>query len=379
MIHLVIREPLDYQRTLCQALSDSFTGDFVAWFAEKPGSLVFNRQENFSRRFLPEVGYARLVRELKADTQPVVILGSWSSAIALKSLLIATALRVPIFIWTDHPHPRQRNWAFARLRKGYLRLLNYRVKGFLACGQPTVKHLEGCGIDSRKITNFPYWVAVPPHWSLPPGCEETENGPMRLLAVGRHVPVKAFEVAIEAVALANRKAGRAIATLDLIGDGAQRRELEKLARGLRLQDVVTFSGWLSNEEVWRRLRGADALVVPSKFEPYGVVVLEAMANGRPVLASDRVIAALDRDDGLGAIFFHPAGDSECLAQQIKILAEDENILRMSGGAARAIAEKWKPERAAEILRDLLGPSLPSALWVLKNATSISQQSKGASA
>lgn len=353
MIHLVIREPIEYQRTLCQALSDSFKGAFVAWFAETPDALAWKPAENFTRRFLKEVGYLRLLRELKADPQALLILGGWSSAMAYKTLLISTLLRVPVCIWTDHPHPRMRNWPAAALRKAYLRVLGHRVLAFLTCGQPTAEHLASWGIAADKIINFPYWVAVSEEWSLPERCVENRvERPLKLVSVGRHVPVKAFEVAIEAISLTNKKAGRTIATLDLIGDGIERKHLEEMAKSFGVQDVVTFSGWLDNQEVWRRIRDADALVVPSQFEAYGVVVLEALANGRPVLASDRVIAAIDRDDCSGAIFFHPIRDVECLAQQIKILADDKSVLRMSCEAARAIAEKWRPERAASILKPL---------------------------
>jgi len=371
MIHLVIREPLDYQRTLCQALSHSYEGAFVAWFGEKPDLHALQRRESFTRRFLTEVGYSSLFRELRSDSEAVVILGGWSSAMVYKTLFITAVLRIPTFIWTDHPHPRKRNWILARLRQAYLRLLSYRVSGFLSCGQPTAVHLKSCGIDSRKIANFPYWVEVPNEWSLPRRCGAAQDGqPLRLIVVGRHIRVKAFEVAIEAVALANRKAGRNIATLDLIGDGKEHIYLEALVQLLGLQDMVTFSGWLNNEEVWRRLRDADALVVPSRFEPYGVVVLEAMANGRPVLASDQVVAARDRDDGFGAIFFHAAGDAECLAQQIKILAEDEKVLRIASEAARAIAEMWRPERAASILGSILDTRITG--WHVKGASSLSE-------
>ncbi len=353
MIHLVIREPIEYQRTLCQALSDSFKGAFVAWFAERPDALEWKPAENFTRRFLPEVGYLMLLSELRADPQAVLILGGWSSAMAYKTLLISTLLRVPVCVWADHPHPRKRSWPAAALRKAYLRMLAHRVLAFLACGQPTAEHLASWGITANKIINFPYWVAVSEEWSLPERCDENcGEHPLKLVSVGRHVSVKAFEVAIEAVALTNKQAGRTIATLDLIGDGTERKHLEELAKSFGLQDVVTFSGWLDNLEVGRRISDADALVVPSQFEAYGVVVLEALANGRPVLASDRVIAAIDRDDGSGAIVLHPVRDVALLAQQIKLLASDKNILRMSCEAARAIAEKWRPERAASILKPL---------------------------
>jgi glycosyltransferase involved in cell wall biosynthesis len=225
------------------------------------------------------------------------------------------------------------------------------VAGFLACGKPTVSHLESLGIASEKITNFPYWVNIPEEWSLPERCRENRNGkPLRLTAIGRLVPVKSFDVAIEALALANQKAGHRIATLEMIGDGPEREHLEALVRSLNLEDLVKFPGWLSNDEARKRLTDGDALVVPSKFEPYGVVVLEALASGRPVLASDGVIAARDRDDGFGAILFHPAGDAEFLAQHIKILAGDQNVVRMASEAARAIAEQWPLTRAAAILQ-----------------------------
>jgi glycosyltransferase involved in cell wall biosynthesis len=384
VIHLIVRLPVPYQRTLCRTLHDCYDGAFVAWFADRTTVDVPcepDTKERFAHHYLSEVGYGKLFRALRADSEAVVILGGWSSPMTNSTLLLTSILRIPVFIWADHPHPRKRSWLKQRLRKLYLRFLSVIVNGFLACGRPTVEHLESLGIASQKITNFPYWVDVPKEWSMPRRCEEFQEGqPLRLIAVGRHNPVKGFEVAIEAVALANRKAGRNIATLDLIGDGAERPHLEALARSLGLQDVVTFSGWLNSEQVWRRLRTADALVVTSRFEGYGAVVLEALANARPVLASNQVTAALDRDDGLGAIFFHAPGDSDCLARQIKILAEDENVLRMSSEVARAIAEKWRPERAASILNNLLGSSIPCHSCALKNAGSVSpQQSKRASA
>jgi glycosyltransferase involved in cell wall biosynthesis len=354
MIHLVIREPIGYQRTLCQALSDAYEGAFVAWFAEKSEPTLPEAGKDFTRRFISDVGYATLSRELRSDPQAIVILGGWSSAFAHKTLLITQRLSIPVFIWADHPHPRQRSRAFDRGRKSYLRFLGRRVEGFLACGQPTTLHLESLGIAPEKITNFPYWVEVPRDWSLPKGCGEThDQHPLRLIAVGRHVQVKAFEVAIEAVALANRNAGRRLATLELVGDGPERQRLEALAKSLRMEEAVTFSGWVENDQVGKRISDADVLVITSKFDAYGVVVLEALANGRPVLASDRVVAALDRDDGNGAILFHPSGDSKSLAQQIEILALNRSVLGTSSRVARAIAEEWPLSRAAEILQPVL--------------------------
>jgi glycosyltransferase involved in cell wall biosynthesis len=351
MIHLVLREPIEYQKTLCQALSGAYGERFVVWFASKNLNSVRDANETFGQRFLPDAGYLALLRELKADTQAIVILGGWASPFAWLTLLMTWMLSVPIFIWADHPHPRRRR---GRLRRLYLKLVSRRISGLLACGKPTVDHLATLGFDPNEITNFPYWVRVPEEWCLPPGCESNPTKePIRLLAVGRLVPVKAFDTAIKAVALANEKAGEQIATLEVIGEGVERDRLEGFAKTVDAHGAIRFSGWLANDEVCRRITKSDALIVPSTFEPYGVVVLEALANGRAVLASDQVVAALDRDDASGAILFHSVADATTLARQIKMLAEDRIVLKQAACAARAIAEQWKPERAPLILNSAL--------------------------
>jgi glycosyltransferase involved in cell wall biosynthesis len=347
MIHLVIREPIEYQKTLCRALNHAYSGRFVAWFATRPQAKS-QADEPFATRFLPDVGYARLFRELKADAQPIVILGGWSSTFAWLTLLITTILRVPVFIWVDHPHPRRRNEFVSRLREAWIRFLGRHSAGFLACGQPTVLHLNSLGVPLNRITSFPYWVALPKEWSLPADRQKGDE-PLRLVTIGRQVPVKSFATAIEAVTTVNRRAGAGVVTLELIGDGPERSSLEALAQSFGANDAIIFSDWLDNHEVQNRIRASDAVVVPSTFEPYGVVVLEALANGRPVLASDGVVAAHDRDDGSGAILFHQANACAQLANQIEELTGDIAGLKRRCEAARLIGERWPPEHAAAIL------------------------------
>lgn len=359
MIHLVTWLPLPYQRTLCQTLSDAYGPAFVAWFAESAHDDFHHSvgpQNGFAHHFLSEVGYGKFFRELKADPEAIVILCGWSSPMTNKTLLMTTLLRIPVFIWADHPHPRKRGWVAALSRKFYLRLLARMASGFLACGNPTVEHLVSLGIKRKRITNFPYWVELPQEWSVPKRClyEDAARRPLRLLAIGRHVPVKQFEVAIEAVALANKNAGYKLAELALAGDGPERMNLKTLAESLGCQTTISFPGWLESDEVYRELKETDALVITSKFDAYGAVVLEAMAAGRPVLASAGVVAALDRDDGTGAILLHPIGDVECLAEQIALFASDRERLRTASLSSRAIAEKWAPARSVTIIDEILG-------------------------
>jgi glycosyltransferase involved in cell wall biosynthesis len=370
MIHLVTWLPLPYQRTLCRTLGEAYGGEFVAWFAERTHKDFPYRSEDkilCACHYLSEVGYGKFLRELHSDPQAVIILSGWSSPMTIRTLLAATLLRKPIFIWADHPHPRQRSTTQELARKNLLRLLTLKVSGFLACGNPTVEHLVSLGIERGKITNFPYWVDLPAAWSVPERCadEAAANGPLRLVAIGRLVPVKQFQVAIEAVALANKKAGMSLAELVVVGDGPERAKLEEMSQSIAGSNVK-FTGWLQGEEISERVREADALVLTSKFDAFGVVVLEAMAAGRPVLASAGVVAALDRDEGTGAVLLHPIGDIECLATQILSLASDRERLRKASIAARAMAEKWPPSRAAEIIGKILAQTRQGKLLLKKN-------------
>ena len=355
MIHLILIEPIAYQRTLCRTLDKRYDGAFTAWFAARDiGGTPYepDAEGGFQSYYLGDVGYGKLFRALMADRDALIILGGWSAPMTIRTLLFATWLRVPVFIWADHPHPRRRSWIKERLRRLSLRLMALKVKGFLACGQPTVVYLESLGIAPEQITNFPYWVDVPEHWSYPEGSNtEFETRPLRLLAAGRQIPVKQFDIAIRALAIANNSTP-GCAELVFAGDGPERAKLEALAASLDWKEAIRFTGWLRNSDVFAELERSDALVLTSKFDAYGAVVLEAMAMGRGVLASDGVVAALDRrhDD---AVFLHPAGDAGVLADQIQLLARDRELLRRASIAARAVAEKWRPARAAAILDDLL--------------------------
>jgi glycosyltransferase involved in cell wall biosynthesis len=108
--------------------------------------------------------------------------------------------------------------------------------------------------------------------------------PARLLFVGEMITsIKGVDYLIGAVSIL-RKRGVAV-TLDLVGDGRSRREYETLARRLRVADLCHFHGILRHEEVVEMMPGYDVLVVSSLAETFGVVVVEAMSSGVPVVAT----------------------------------------------------------------------------------------------
>jgi glycosyltransferase involved in cell wall biosynthesis len=125
-------------------------------------------------------------------------------------------------------------------------------------------------------------------------CDSEEEAP-RFVFLGRMVDWKAVDVVIRA--LAQVPAAR----LELIGDGPMLETWRKLADELGLKERVYFTGSLPQIECPARLRSCVALVLPSVYECGGAVVLEAMAMGKPVIASDWGGPADYLDDSCGVL------------------------------------------------------------------------------
>ncbi len=125
--------------------------------------------------------------------------------------------------------------------------------------------------------------------------------------------------------------------LDIAGEGLQADEMRRLARTLGLEDRVTFHGWLNTAQTNALLAEARALVVPSLWhEPFGLVALEAMAAGAPVIAS--------QVGGLPEFVHHEQNgllvapsNREMMAAALTRLAQDYPLARALGERGRAMA------------------------------------------
>lgn len=131
------------------------------------------------------------------------------------------------------------------------------------------------------------------------------------LSVGRFSPEKGHLLLIDAFAAVH--AARPSARLVLAGDGPMRGMLEARIADLGLEDVVRITGWVTSDQVRDELRNAQALVHPSFTEGLPVVIMEAMAEHRPVISTYIAgIPELVRDGDTGWLL--PAGQVEDLAQ-----------------------------------------------------------------
>ena len=105
---------------------------------------------------------------------------------------------------------------------------------------------------------------------------------------------------------------------------------------------ITYAGFQAPEELPRFFAQADAFVLPSRYDGWGVVVNQALGAGLPVICSDRVGAGHDLvEDGVNGLKF-PAGDSAALAQQMERLVSAPELLEKWGAASREKSRDWTP-------------------------------------
>jgi glycosyltransferase involved in cell wall biosynthesis len=143
--------------------------------------------------------------------------------------------------------------------------------------------------------------------------------------------------------------------LTILGDGDERANLESLASSLGIAGRVTFAGWV--EPPWTARWSFDVLAMPSHYEGFPLVLLEAMQAGIPVVASavggipEMIV---DGHDGV----LVPPQDSDALARALTAVLADRAGREAMTGRARVVAERFTTERMAEQFEALYA-ELPS--------------------
>lgn len=161
-------------------------------------------------------------------------------------------------------------------------------------------HAISCGIDAHKYA---------PNWE-----PRTEN---RILFVGRVTGEKQIDVLLRATALLPAELD---AKVEIVGGGDQMKNLQQLAAELGLADRVTFTGYVTDEELREAYHRASVLAMPSIAELQSIVTMEAMASALPVVAANAMALPHLVHDGENGYLFEP-GNAEDLAEKLRAVLE----------------------------------------------------------
>ena len=317
---------------------------------ESDGGLVIRdlaRLDRASRPLLAALQQVSYVREREA-VRPLID-GDRNSAVVARPVL-----RERIFRWLRTP-----------LHAALGRITARRADLRLAPSLATAAEIErDYGVSDVQVV--PNVTGAPlegsGHEAAPGAPVDVPDGEAPfLLAVGRLRIRKGFEVLLHALAAARERGHRL--RLVVAGDGERHESLVSLSRRLLLEDSVRFAGRCSRSEVASLRRRATALVVPSTYEGMPLVVLEAMSDGIPVIASavsGMPEVVVDGETG----WLVPAERSSALAGAlIEALADPDESSRRGEAGRRRLDRFYRPEHAARAWLEALaraggpGPSM----------------------
>lgn len=163
--------------------------------------------------------------------------------------------------------------------------------------------------------------------------------PPSFLVAGRLERLKGVETVLDALAALRDPTARLLVVGDDGGEKGERARLEAVARGLGIADRVDFLGSLDRESLVRLYRVATACLLPSYNETFGLVALEAMACGTPLVTTRAAGVATILEDGVSALVVGRDGFGPAMER----LLEDPELVRRLGAEGRAVAVRhsWR--------------------------------------
>jgi glycosyltransferase involved in cell wall biosynthesis len=206
-------------------------------------------------------------------------------------------------------------------------------------------------IDKKNLTQFRSKFALP--------------NERIVLFVGRLVYEKGVHVLVNAIPKVLEKVD---AKFVIVGNGYMKEQLSGLVKSLGIAQKVIFTGFVDDETLRKLQTCADVSVVPSLFEPFGIVALEAMAAGSPVVVSDT--------GGLGEIVDHDVDGVKVYTNNpdslawgiIRVLTDERNAERLRNNAYKRILEKYNWDRIANQTENIYSSVLSEyskSFWALK--------------
>lgn len=214
--------------------------------------------------------------------------------------------------------------------------------------------------DSRKLVTIPPGVDTSHFYPIPSDEAKAVIGlapdDHMILYVGRIEPLKGVDTLLRALAIMSKSGEMACCPhyLAIIGGdldtspetmNAEMTRLQHLARELGIKDLVLFLGKRSQDSLPYYYSAAEVVVMPSHYESFGMVALEAMACGTPVVASQVGGLAFLVQDGVTG-FVVPGGDPQALADRLLELVRDPDLRCRMGNQGAAYAQDYSWDKIA---------------------------------
>jgi glycosyltransferase involved in cell wall biosynthesis len=255
--------------------------------------------------------------------------------------------------WGERPGLKRRGLLGQWLRDQAMRPVLQSADAIVGIGQLAVEKYRKLLIRDLPVENIPYLCQLDQFMAAAErrqvSEESTVNSPVTILYCGQLIHRKGLDTLFQA--FQSLYAQNQNIKLRLVGTGPDEPALKSLLSEAE-QDAVEFTGFQPVDALPDLFATADIFVLPSRHDGWGVVVNQALASGLPLVCSDQVGAGYDLiQDGVNGYQF-PVEDWKALAEKLqKLMNNPEKRKRMSL-ASRQEAERWTPERGAELWKEL---------------------------
>lgn len=288
--------------------------------------------------------FAELVR-FRPDA---VIVGGWNQPAFWQAALYTRLCRRPLIGWVESTarDARPASTWLGRVK----RMLIGGCTGFLVPGSASREYLRALGVSDEQIVAAPNAVDLEIFGNRVVRLR-SERDRLRvelglsgvvLLYVGRLDPEKGVDTLLEAVE------GLPVTTV-VVGQGSDEARLRSLASA-----GVRFTGRLERDELVRWYAAADAFVLPSRSDQWGMVLNEAAAAGLPLVSTEAPGAAHDLiEQGVNG-FRVPTGDALALAEALRRVAEDPAWRAAAGARSAELGGRFTPEAWSAAVVGLVG-------------------------
>jgi glycosyltransferase involved in cell wall biosynthesis len=291
----------------------------------------------------PVVGYANfgLVARLEEFRPDYLIVYGYNQIYHWIAFRYAISRSVPFALRSDsNVHlDRATTWRAGVRRRLVLGLVR-RAHAVLTVGEANRGYWASYGARPEQIFPAPYAVDNQRIARLAGRRGVRENAGPRLIYVGRLVRRKALDVLL---ATFDELADPLDLTLTVVGDGPERRRWAAM-QSPAARDRTAWLGKLSNDEAIRAMSESDLFVLPSRYEPWGLVVNEAMAAGLPVVAHRCCGAAVDLIVPGETGWIVEDVSTAAFAETLRAAAADPERLAQMGCQAQARVQRWSIER-----------------------------------
>jgi len=229
--------------------------------------------------------------------------------------------------------------------------LTYEAWRVICCSEYMVQHVKWAfGLPSDKLAMVPN--GVNPH--VYDAFDKEDLGSFRrkyalpnekiVLYVGRLVYEKGIHVLINAVPKVLAKVD---AKFVIVGSGYMQEQLSIIVKSMGLEHKVLFTGFVDEENLMRLQKVSDVSIVPSLFEPFGIVALEAMAAKSPVIVSDTGGLSEIVGHDVTGVKVYPNNTDSLAWGIIKVLTDSKYAQALRENAYRAILEKYDWNKIAQ--------------------------------